>query len=98
MTTNQRLSGTGISTLAEALQKNTEAAAAVEDVADQLGIVHAVLSNKIAESDADPDVKGAVKRTRQLEAKLSETTDKMDEVNQALEASHAALTHLSKAG
>ncbi len=83
--------------IAEALKKNIEAAAAVEDVADQLGVVHAVLRTRIAESAADGDLEGAVQRTHRLEEKLNETAEKMDEVNQAIEAQHASLTHLSKA-
>lgn len=83
--------------IAEALKKNIEATAAVEDVADQLGVVLAVLRTQIAESVADGDLKGAVQRTHRLEQKLSETDEKMDEVNQAIEAQHASLTHLSKA-
>ena len=92
-------SGPGAEAIADALKKNIEAAAAVEDVADQLGVVHAVLRTKIAESsaDADADTEAAVERTHQLEEKLHETAEKMDEVNQAIEAQHASLAHLTKA-
>lgn len=90
-------SGPGADAIADALKKNIEAAAAVEDVADQLGVVHAVLRTKIAEASADADTEAAVDRTHELEQKLNETAEKMDEVNQAIEAQHASLAHLSKA-
>ena len=90
-------SGPGAEAIADALKKNIEAAAAVEDVADQLGVVHAVLKTRLADVSAHADVDGAVERTQQLEEKLNETADIMAEVNQAMEAQHSSLAHLSKA-
>ena len=79
---------------AAALQKNKEAAAAVEDVALELGVVHAVLSTEIAKVDtkvdATDEIHTAIDRTEALEAKLSETAEKMDEVNAALAAQRAS--------
>lgn len=90
-------SGPGAEAIADALKKNIEAAAAVEDVADQLGVVHAVLKTKLADLSTHVDVDGAVERTHELEEKLSETAGIMAEVNQAIEAQHSSLAHLSKA-
>ncbi|MGJ7498596.1 hypothetical protein ACSFA8_26555 [Variovorax sp. RT4R15] len=83
--------------MAAALQKNKEAAAAVEDVALELGVVHAVLSTEIAKVAATGDIHTAIDRTEVLETKLNETADKMDEVNAALDAQRASLSHLSNA-
>ena len=80
--------------LAAALQKNKEAAAAVEDAALELGVVHAVLSTEIAKVPATGEIHSAIDRTEELEAKLSETADKMDEVNAALDAQRASLSSL----
>ena len=64
----------------------------------ELGVVHAVLSTEIAKVDTKVDTKvdatdeihTAIDRTEALEAKLSETAEKMDEVNAALEAQRAS--------
>lgn len=83
--------------LAGALAKNTEATDAVQAVADELSVVHAVLSKEIAHVADGADAAAAIERTATLEQKLSETAEKMAEVNQALVEQHASLNHLSKA-
>ena len=82
--------------LAKALEKNLEAADAVQQVADELGVVHAVLTQEVANVQTD-DASHAVERTAELELKLSETAEKMSEVNAALTEQQASLRHLSKA-
>jgi hypothetical protein len=82
--------------LAGALAKNAEAADAVQEVADELSVVHAVLSKEVA-NVGDGDAATAVERTAALEQKLTETAEKMAEVNQALAEQQASLKHLSNA-
>ena len=86
--------------MAEALAKNEAAADAVQHVADELGVVHAVLSKEVAkivgEGD-ERDAADAVERTAALEKKLAETAEKMSEVNEALADQHASVKHLMNA-
>ena len=84
------------STVAQALAKNEEAKDAVQGVADELGVVHAVLSSEVAKVASEGDAATAVQRTAVLEEKLNKTADKMAEVNEALAHQKAALEHLSK--
>jgi len=83
--------------LSKAIEANIEAAAAVQEAADELGVVHAVLTNQVAEIAAEGDAANAVERTAILEEKLSETAGKMVEVNQALAEQQASIAHLSRA-
>ena len=83
--------------LAEALVKNEEATNAVQAVADELGVVHTVLTQEVAKIAGEGDVAEAVERTAVLEKKLTETAKKMTEVNDALSDQHASLKHLQKA-
>ena len=69
----------------------------MQDVADELGVVHGVLTKEVASIAAAGEAADAVERTAVLEKKLDETAEKMDEVNRAIEAQHASLIHLSKA-
>lgn len=81
--------------LAEALAKNEEATDAVQGVADELGVVHAVLAQEVSEVAGDSAE--AVERTAALEKKLHETAEKMLEVNEVLAEQHASIKHLTKA-
>lgn len=83
--------------LGEALSKNEEAKDAVQEVADELVVVHSVLTQEVANIASDGDAADAVERTAALEKKLTDTAEKMDEVNQALAEQHASLEHLTKA-
>ena len=94
---NEPISSAAVDGLAEALAKNTEAEHAVQDVADELGVLHAVLTSQVADIAVDGDDGTAVERTAQLEKKLSDTAEKMVEVNAALAEQHASLAHLAKA-
>lgn len=87
---------TGSQSLADALAKNEEAKEAVQDVADELGVVHAVLTTEAAKVAEGGDAATAVERTAVLEKKLNETADKMAEVNKALADQNASLEHLRK--
>ena len=83
--------------LAEALAKNEDATNAVQAVADELGVVHAVLTQEVAKIVGEGDAAEAVERTAALEKKLTETAGKMTEVNDALSDQHASLKHLRQA-
>ena len=97
MTSNPADQGTaGSHTLADAISKNEEAKEAVQDVADELGVVHAVLTSEVAKIAEGGDAATAVERTAVLEKKLNETADKIAEVNEALADQKASLEHLSK--
>lgn len=97
MTTNPPdQAGVAASTLAQALAKNEEAKDAVQDVADELGVVHAVLSSDVTKIASEGDAAAAMQRTAVLEEKLNKTADKMAEVNEALVHQQAALEHLSR--
>ena len=74
------------STVAEALDKNKQAADEVERAADDLAVVHAVLDTKLARGHvADGEVAKAVAETNRVEKQLSESARKLDAVNDALE-------------
>ena len=75
----------GDSPLAEALEKNLEATAEVQRAADDLAVVHAVLDTKIADGASEGDVKRAVAETKKVEERLSESAEKLDQVNETLE-------------
>ena len=72
------------SPLDDALAKNKEAAKEVERAADDLAVVHAVLDTKIATGAVDGDVKRAVAETKKVEDRLSESADKLEQVNETL--------------
>ena len=82
--------------LADALAKNEEAKEPVQNVADELGVVHAVLTSEVAKTAEGGDAATAVERTAVLEKKLNETAEKMAEVNEALADQKASLEHLNK--
>ena len=72
--------------LAEALEKNQEAAQAVQEAADDLAVVHAVLESSKASADVLPeDAKKAIDETAEVEQRLTQAVEKLDEVNQTLQ-------------
>jgi hypothetical protein len=73
------------SPIAEALDKNKQAAEEVKKAADDLAVVHAVLDTKLAKGTSDGDVARAVARTDKVEKRLTESAEKLDEVNETLE-------------
>ena len=73
------------SPLDEALTKNKEAAEEVARAADDLAVVHAVLDTKLANGASDGDVKRAVAETKKVEERLSESAEKLEQVNETLE-------------
>ena len=73
------------SPLDEALTKNKEATEEVARAADDLAVVHAVLDTKITKGASEGDVKRAVAETKKVEERLSESTEKLEQVNETLE-------------
>jgi hypothetical protein len=73
------------SPLDEALAKNKEATEEVARAADDLAVVHAVLDTKIAKGASDGDVQQAVAETKKVEERLSESAEKLEQVNEILE-------------
>ncbi len=77
--------GENASPLEDALSKNKEATEEVARAADDLAVVHAVLETKINNRANEGDVKRAVAETKRVEERLSESAEKLDEVNETLE-------------
>ncbi|MBU0748218.1 MAG: hypothetical protein KKB95_12700 [Gammaproteobacteria bacterium] len=73
------------SEVAEILNQNLETAEQIKSTADELDVVHAVLSTQIPTDAMQGDLQAAVERTDQLEQKLSETADALDKSNQLLQ-------------
>ena len=73
------------SPIAEALDKSKQATEEVKKAADDLAVVHAVLDTKLAKGASDGDVARAVARTDTVEKRLTESAEKLDEVNETLE-------------
>lgn len=72
--------------LAEALEKNQEATQAVQEAADDLAVVHAVLdSSAAAAKTLHEDAKKAIAETAKVEQRLTEAAEKLDEVNETLQ-------------
>ena len=72
------------SRIAKALQENTQATDAVQEVAEELAVVHAVLDSDIPKETLTPEVDRAVERTEQLEKQLSESAADLQKVNETL--------------
>ena len=73
------------SPLADALEKNQEAAEEVKKAAEDLSVAHAVLDTKAKDQVVDDETKRAVAETGKIEKRLSGSAEKLDEVNEALE-------------
>jgi hypothetical protein len=80
--------------LLKALERNKEATAAVEGVAEELTVIHSVLITELRAVEAESDLSNAVARTQTLEQTLSESVGKMDAVNRALAEQHGSMKHL----
>lgn len=73
------------SPLDKALAKNKEVTEEVARAADDLAIVHAVLDTKITRGASEGDVNRAVAETKRVEELLTESAEKLDQVNETLE-------------
>jgi hypothetical protein len=69
-----------------ALSKSSQAKETVRTAADELAVVHAVLDKNVPKESVPADVRQAVRRTDELEKKLSKSAELLDEVTETLEA------------
>ena len=69
----------------KALTKNKEVTEEVGRAADDLAVVHAVLDTKITHGASESDVERAVAETKKVEERLSESAEKLEQVNETLE-------------
>ena len=70
--------------LAQALSQNEIARYVVEQSADELAVIHAVLAQEIPDHIQTGDVAMALLRTDELETKISDTVLELARVNEAL--------------
>jgi hypothetical protein len=71
--------------LAKALEENKHAAETVQEVAEDLSVVHTVLDSEVPKETLNPDVGQAIEQTDQLKDKLKSAEEKLKTVNQTLE-------------
>lgn len=73
------------SDMAEILNQNLETAEQIKATADELDVVHAVLSTQIPSDALKGDLQSAVERTDQLEQKLQDTAEALEKSNGQLQ-------------
>ena len=71
--------------IAQILSENQESAEQIRAAANELDVVHAVLSTQIPTSALKADLQAAVERTDQLEQQLSETAEALNQSNERLQ-------------
>jgi len=76
--------------LADALEKNRQVAEDIKEAADDLLVVHEVLEKGLSDKAAPADVEQAVDHTGDIEKKLAESAEALDEVNESLERAAGA--------
>jgi hypothetical protein len=74
------------SPILDALDKNKQAAETVEQAAHDLAVVHAVLDKGVPAEARTGDMDQAVTQTSELEKRLSQSVELLQEVNQTLVA------------
>ena len=85
MSRNPPLGALDIPTLRVALEKSESARVAIEEISDELGMVHIVLSKEIAGAVAlGSDGNSALARTAVLEQKLVEVAARLADLSEAL--------------
>lgn len=83
-TSDHTLSAHSEPKIAEVLQQNVEVAEQIKVAANELEVVHAVLSTQLPAASAAGDLEAAVERTGEIERQLTETAEALDKSNQAL--------------
>ena len=71
--------------LTKALDKSKQAAETVQEVAEDLSVVHAVLDSEVPKETLHPDVGQAIEHTDQLKDKLKSAEEQLKTVNETLE-------------
>jgi len=69
----------------EALEKNKQVAEDIKGAADDLLVVHEVLEKGLSDKAAPEDVELAVAHTGDIEKKLNESAETLDQINEELE-------------
>jgi ABC-type Fe3+-citrate transport system substrate-binding protein len=77
--------------IADALEKHKQVAEEIKEVAEELGVVHAVLDTQIPGDAHHADVDEAVARTDALEKRLNESVKVLEDATEALEQEVKAL-------
>ena len=77
--------------IADALEKHKQVAEEIKEVAEELGVVHAVLDTQIPGDAHHADVDQAVARTDALEKRLNESAKVLEDATEALEQEVKAL-------
>lgn len=77
--------------LVDVLNQNVEAAEQIKAAANELEVVHAVLSTQIPTQTVEGDLQAAVERTEEIEQQLTETAESLDRSNQLLREMDANL-------
>ena len=72
--------------LDDVLNQNIEATEQIKAAANELGVVHAVLSTPIPPQSAEGDLEAAVERTEEIEQQLNETAESDAKFGAALQA------------
>ncbi|APW41897.1 hypothetical protein [Rhodoferax saidenbachensis] len=70
--------------IADALDAQKQATDDIKGVAEELGVVHAVLDNRIPEDVSHADVGQAIARTDELEKRLNESVKVLEDVTDTL--------------
>jgi hypothetical protein len=71
--------------LTKVIEKNKQVAETVQEAAEDLSVVHAVLDSEVPKETLHPDVGQAIEQTDQLKDKLKAAEEKLRSVNGALE-------------
>nr|WP_315234271.1 hypothetical protein [uncultured Albidiferax sp.] len=71
--------------LTDALDAHKQATEEIKEVAEELGVVHAVLDNRIPDDVHHEDVGIAIARTDELEKRLNESVKVLEDATDALE-------------
>ena len=82
--------------IGEVLNQNLEVADQLKATANELNVVHVVLSTKIPPTVLDGDLQAAVNRTDELEQQLSDTADALKKSNELLREIDANLSSESE--
>lgn len=73
----------------DVVQQNKQVAKEIQEAADDLVVVHAVLDKELDDKDRSDAVDQAVAHTEKIEKRLSKSAKALDEVNRKLEGKKA---------
>lgn len=70
----------------ELVKKNLQAVAEIQESAEELGVVHAVLTTELKAAKPSEDARNAVAHTKQVKSKLEATASELESATRALKA------------